>query len=261
MSCWAGVLVLGVALVATAQQPTEPSSYPNPGRPSVSSPATITPVGYFQFESGFLGASESPDFSSQASIIGVVSFSVTRRLELLVAAQPYAHSHVEDRWTNEPGGVSLGIQGIVYHGKAAKPTIAISYFHQIYGGNAPDLDIGSPTNFLLLLASAEVKGFHYDTNLFFNEVVQNPIRRAQFGQSLSISHPLGKKFGATGEIWHFSQPFAQSNAIGTLWALSYDAKRSLVLDGGFNRGLTSTSTKWEVFAGFTYLLPHKIGRR
>jgi hypothetical protein len=190
-----------------------------------------------------------------------VSFSVTRRLELLVAAQPYAHSHAEDRWTNEPGGVSLGIQGIVCHGKAAKPTLAISYLHQIYGGNAPDLDIGSPTNFLLLLASADVKGFHYDTNLFFNEVVQNPIRRAQFGQSLSISHPLGKRLGATGEIWHFSQPFVQSNAIGTLWALSYDAKKSLVLDGGFNRGLTSTSTKWEVFAGFTYLLPHKIGRR
>ena len=49
----------------------------------------------------------------------------------------------------------------------------------------------------------------------------------------------------------FSQPFAQSNAIGTLWALSYDTKKSLVLDGGFNRGLTSASTKWEVFAGFS----------
>ena len=260
-SCWAGVLVLAVAMVATAQQPTETSPTPNPGRPSVSTPATITPVGYFQFETGFLGAYNSPDLSSQTSIIEAVKFSVTRRLELLVAAQPYAHSHAEDQWTNEPGGISLGIQGIVYQGNAAKPTIAIGYFHQIYGGNAPDLDVGSPTNVLLLLASADVKGFHYDTNLFFNEVVQNPIRRAQFGQSLSISHPLGKKFGATGEIWHFSQPFGQSNAIGSLWALGYNAKKFLVLDGGFNRGLTSTSTKWEVFAGFTYLLPHKIGPR
>jgi len=255
------VLVLSVALVATAQQPTEPSPTPNPGRPSVSTPATITPVGYFQFETGFLGVSNSPDLSCQTSIIEAVKFSVTRRLELLVAAQPYAHSHAEDQWTNEPGGVSLGIQGIVYQGNAAKPTIAIGYFHQIYGGNAPDLDVGSPTNVLLLLASADVKGFHYDTNLFFNEVVQNPIRRAQFGQSLSISHPLGKKFGVTGEVWHFSQPFGQSNAIGSLWALGYNAKKFLVLDGGFNRGLTSTSTKWEVFAGFTYLLPHKIGPR
>ena len=34
--------------------------------------------------------------------------------------------------------------------------------------------------------------------------------------------------------------------------------KNLVLDGGFNHGLTSTSTQWEVFAGFTYLLPHKL---
>jgi hypothetical protein len=35
-------------------------------------------------------------------------------------------------------------------------------------------------------------------------------------------------------------------------------RKNLVLDGGFNRGLTSTSTRWEAFAGFTYLLPHKV---
>ena len=154
--------------------------------------------------------------------------------------------------------MSLGIQGIIYHGKTAKPTIATSYFHQIYGGNAPDLDIGSPTNYFLMLASADVKGFHYDTNFFINEVVESPTRRAQFGQSLSISHPLNATFGVTGEIWHFSQPFLHSNAAGTLWAISYNKNQNLVLDAGFNRGLTRTSTQWEVFVGFTYLLPYRM---
>ena len=32
----------------------------------------------------------------------------------------------------------------------------------------------------------------------------------------------------------------------------------LVLDVGVNRGLTSTSTRWEFFTGFTYLLPKKL---
>jgi hypothetical protein len=32
----------------------------------------------------------------------------------------------------------------------------------------------------------------------------------------------------------------------------------VVLDAGFNRGLTSTSTRWEVFFGFTYLIPRKL---
>jgi hypothetical protein len=73
-----------------------------------------------------------------------------------------------------------------------------------------------------------------------------------------VSHPLGGKFGLSGEIGHFTQPFLRSNAVSNLWALNYNLKKNLVLDGGFNRGLTSTSTRWEVFAGFTYLFPHRI---
>jgi hypothetical protein len=114
---------------------------------------------------------------------------------------------------------------------------------------------------MLLLASADVKGFHYDTNYFFNEVVNGAIHRAQFGQTLSVSHSLGGKFGVSGEIWHFTQPFLRSNAVGNLWVLNYNLRKNLVLDGGFNRGLTTTSTRWEEFFGFTYLLPRKILRR
>ena len=51
-----------------------------------------------------------------------------------------------------------------------------------------------------------------------------------------------------------------SHAVGNLWALSYTARKNLVLDGGFNRGLTGTSTRWEVFVGFTYLLPYRLLR-
>jgi hypothetical protein len=116
-------------------------------------------------------------------------------------------------------------------------------------------------NSALLLASADVRGFHYDTNFLFNDQVIAPVRRAQFGQTLSVSHPLAGKFGVSGEIWHFTQPFLRGNAIGNLWALNYNASRTLVFDGGFNRGLTSTSTRWEVFAGSTYLLPHRVFSR
>jgi hypothetical protein len=41
-------------------------------------------------------------------------------------------------------------------------------------------------------------------------------------------------------------------------APTYSLKPNLVLDAGFQRGLTSTSTRWEIFAGFTYLLPRKL---
>jgi len=261
------VLAMGVAAQASPKTPADTSAseseapIANPGRPTVSTPATLTPVGYAQFETGVLSAWRSPDFSSQTSMNEVVKFSVSRRIELLAGFEPVAHSRAGSVSSNDAGGVLLGVQTVLYHGEGAKPTFSASYFHSVYGGTAPDLDIGSANNSVLLLASADVKKFHYDANAFFNEVTFDPIRRAQFGQSLSVSHPLSARFGLSGEIWHFSQPFLHGNAVGNLWALSYSASKDLVFDGGFNRGLTSTSTRWEVVAGFTYLLPHKLFRR
>jgi hypothetical protein len=230
----------------------------NPARPTVSTPATLPPTGYLQFETGGLGAWHSPGLSSQTSMNEVVKFAFTNWLEVLTAAEPVAHSRTAHEATNDAGGVSLGLQTVLYKGEGVRPTIAASYFHQVYGGNAPDLDIGSFTNSVFLLASADVKGFHYDTNYLFNEIVDNDVRRGQFGQTLSVSHAAGKRFGISGEIWHFTQPFVHSHAVGNLWALSYTARKNLVFDAGFNRGLTDTSTRWEVFAGFTYLLPHRL---
>jgi hypothetical protein len=249
-------LFLGASLMAVAQQPDDPSA--NPARPTVSTPATLTPAGYLQFETGFLYANHSPEFSSQSSFNEVMKLSVSRRIELLVASGPFAHSRVQGQSSNGAGGVSLGAQGVLYEGEGARPTIALNYFREVYGGDTPDLDIGSARNSTSLLVSADVKGFHYDTNYLFNEVIENAVHRAQFGQTLSVSHPLVGKFGLAGEIWHFTQPFLRRNAVGNLWALNYNLKKNLVLDGGFNHGLTSTSTRWEVFAGFTYLFPHRI---
>jgi hypothetical protein len=140
----------------------------------------------------------------------------------------------------------------------AKPTLAVSYFHRVYDGGAPEFDLGSPTNSFLVLGSADVKGFHYDANAFFTELAQGPVHRGQFGQSLTISYLFLRRFTLSGEIWHFTQPFLRSNAVGNLWAVSYSARKNLVFDTGFNRGLTGTSTSWEAFVGFTYLLPHRL---
>ena len=263
------ILIAGVPFSAAQEAPgtgqassAGDDATANPGRPTVSTPATLTPVGYLQFETGYLGAWHSPGLSSQSSVNEVVKFSVASRLELLVGYSPFAHSALEGQAShsdrNDKGGVSIGVQGVVHQGEGPRPTIAASYFHSVYGGTAPDLDVGSAQNSGLLLVSADVKGFHYDTNFIFNEVVDGVTRRAQFGQTLSVSHSVGGKFGLSGEIWHFTQPFLRGNAVGNLWALNYNARKNLVFDGGFNRGLTSTSTRWEAFVGFTYLLPHKV---
>jgi hypothetical protein len=190
----------------------------------------------------------------------VVKFSLSPRIQLLAAASPFAHSDSEP--ANGAGDVSLGVQGIVHHGEGAHPTIALSYLRRVYSGGTPDLDLGSAGNSAVLLVSADVKGFHYDTNYLLNDVSNGQsVHRAQFGQTLSVSHPIGRKFGISGEIWHFTQPFLRGHAVGNLWALNYNVRRSLVFDVGFNRGLTGTSTRWEIMAGFTYVLPWRARLR
>jgi hypothetical protein len=246
------------ASTVAAQSGTADEPEANPGRPTVSTPATLTPTGYLQFESGVLWANHSGEFSTRTGLNEVVKLSVVPRLELLAAAEPVVHYRAQGITANGVAEVFLGVQAVLSPGEGAKPTVAVSYFHRAYDGGAPELDFGSPANSFLLLASADVKGFHYDANAMFNELGQGNVRRPQFGQSLSISHPLKGKFTLSGEIWHFTQPFLRGNAVGNLWAVSYAARKTLVFDGGFNRGLTGTSTRWEAFVGFTYLLPHRL---
>lgn len=241
---------------AQSQLPEPPEA--NPGRPTVSTPATLTPVGYLQFETGFLAASHSPEFSSRFTWNQSLKLSVTPRLEFLTAGEPTAHFAAGGSAANKVGDIFAGAQVVLQPGKGARPTVAVSYLHRVYDGGAPELDFGSPLNTAMILVSGDIKGFHYDANGLLLDLTRPPVRRAQFGQTLSISHHLAGKCSLSGEIWHFTQPFLRSNAVGNLWAVSYSARKTLVLDAGFNRGLTSTSTRWEAFIGFTYLLPHRM---
>ena len=230
----------------------------NPGRPTVSTPATLTPAGYFQFESGLVNALHSGEFSRRFSINEVVKFAPIKRLQLIVQTEPLIHSHIDAGIDRHPGEVFLGLQGVVVPGEGHRPTLSASYFRRAYASPAPEFDIGTNRQSALLLASFDAGGFHIDTNGIVTEQIDGLRHRAQFGQTLSISHPIAHGFGISGEIWHFTQPLLRSNAIGALFATSYNLKKNLVLDGGFNRGLTATSTHWEAFVGFTYLVPRKM---
>src|SRR5664279_739030 len=99
----------------------------NPGRPTVSTPATLTPVGYFQFETGVFGAWTSPEFSSQFNFNEVIKFSVSRWIELVAEAEPYEHAYAGGQFISGTGGLSLGAQAILHHGEGANPTVAAGY--------------------------------------------------------------------------------------------------------------------------------------
>ncbi len=161
--------------------------------------------------------------------------------------------------------------------RSATPTIALAYLNRVHSGTTPDIDVGSQSRTAILLLSGHAPGIdvHYDTNWIASEQTgdstdgSHTIRRAQFGETFSIDRSLGTpNLQFSLEVYHFSQPLVHATAGGRyvaradlldgLFALSYSVRPNLVLDGGFSHGFTSTSTQWQSFAGFTYLLPHRL---
>src|ERR1700730_11907600 len=90
------------------RQIDEPAA--NPARPTVSNPATLTPIGYLQFETGVLGATDSPEFSKRYEWNEVIKLAVSRRLEFIEASEPLVHYTAEGITANGTAEVFLGVQ-------------------------------------------------------------------------------------------------------------------------------------------------------
>jgi len=246
------------ALAAEAQNSDVPEA--NPARPTVSTPATLPPVGYLQFETGTLGATTSPEFSARIGFNVVTRLALDKRWAVFAITEPYVHASIEKDKKMGAGEVFVGGHAILVPGHGTTPTISMSYVRRLYASPVPELDVGTFRQSGLLLLSEDFAGFHFDGNLIIAEQNDKGVRRVQNGQTLSVSHPLGR-FTISGEFWTFSQPFIEGRTVATLWSVSYPVRRNLVFDAGFNRGASNTSTRWEGFAGFTYVLPHRLWRR
>jgi hypothetical protein len=283
-------LLLSTRVAAFAQTPAA-----NPSRPTVTNPATLPPVGYLQFEQGYLGSLDSPETGWQYGVNQVTKIALAARLMVQVQTQPWARS----RETGSPdaesgsGDVLLGAQGVLYlpaaaaeettkspkgqmpRERIAPPTVALGYLGRVHTGTTPDIDMGGYAHSVVLLVSGDIGKFHYDTNYLLNEQTAQEnsgaatVRRAQLGQTLSVNHPLGRpELQLSAELYHFTQPMVHATAYGhevsranlvdLLIAPSFAVRPNLVLDGGFAYGFTSTSTRWQSFVGFTYLLPRRL---
>jgi hypothetical protein len=255
-SLWFLVLacVFQAPLIAKADDESAPEA--NPGRPTVSTPAALTPTGFLQFETGLLYANHSPEASVRSSLVHVVKLAVGQRFELLLQGEPLVYALGRDDKAAREGELFAGGQVLLLPPEFGV-TISVSYFYRLHESAAPEIDIGTFRQGGILLISGDIAGFHFDANTFLNEQEVSGGHANQIGGSLSVSHPAGP-FTISGELWRFSQPALGSHASGSLWAVSYSIRKNLVIDAGFNFGLTNTSTRFEAFAGFTYLLPRRL---
>jgi hypothetical protein len=97
----AAALLFPAVLAAQSGRPELPEA--NPGRPTVSTPATLTRVGYLQFENGGVYANNSPEFSTRFGINQVTKLTVASRIQLLALSEPFTHSTGAEVNGNRPG--------------------------------------------------------------------------------------------------------------------------------------------------------------
>ena len=150
MKTFAEVVMLAVlpclcCAQSAAPQPVVDDPEANPARPTVSTPATLTPVGYLQFESGMLGATTSPEFGTRIGINQVTKLTVIPRLEFLALTEPYVHSSNSKGLDKQihPGEVFVGAQAVVLPGDGVRPTVSVSYIRRLYESPAPELGFGN----------------------------------------------------------------------------------------------------------------------
>jgi hypothetical protein len=248
------LLLSALASGQASPAPTPADSKPpaNPARPTVTNPATLTPVGYLQFEQGYQGALNSPETDTQHSLVQVTKLAVASRVMLQLAWQPFAHSDTEDGGpaiSNDAGDILAGGEVMLYtpkeseedavakakdqhrhtYVKAATPTVTVGYLGRVYQGTAADIDVGSVSQSFIVLASghAPFADVHYDVNLIANEQndtalniagIPHNIRRAQFGQTFSVDRPLfsNQNLQFSAEIYHFSQPLVHATSSGVV---------------------------------------------
>ena len=252
----------------------------NPARPTVTIPARLPPAGYLQFEQGFLQAANSPgSLGEQTSLSQTTKIALTTRLMVQFITEPYAYSRISSldgtiSGSSDPGDLFLGGQAVVRKSVGALPTVDVGYLRRVRTGSSANLDAGDYSQSALLLLGGDLPGgFHYDSNFLFNEQNSGAVRRAQFGQTLAVTHPMfpkttHKNLSGIVELSHFTQPFtaasvnsspiARANTADLLFAATYSLLPNLVLDSAFTHGLTSTSTQWQGTFGITYLLPHRL---
>src|SRR3984893_9774748 len=135
------LLLCPPTLRAQASRPDAPDA--NPARPTVSTPATLTPVGYLQFENGVLYATDSPEFSKRLGINQVTKLSINERMEALALFEPFTHSTGAEVSGNRPGEVFAGVQAVILAGMDARPTISGQYMRRLYGRPAHGRGIGT----------------------------------------------------------------------------------------------------------------------
>lgn len=226
----------------------------NPNRPSVANPADITQYGVLELEYGW-DRTWPVEGVHQTSLGGLLKFGMLCDIELRWTTTPFlsqtdatgSHRSFGDNW--------LGPQVRIYKQTKRWPTLAFAYAAKIPSASMEDgLGTGHVDHLLTFLASKDIASIHFDfnaTHFWIGRQTSGFDRNYQF--NLSLARPIHGRLGFTGEFYGNTQLNPSTPGFAsTLWAPTYTINPRLVIDGGFEGGLTSGGPHRHLFAGLTY---------
>lgn len=229
----------------------------NPNRPTVANPADVTQYGVLELEYGWDRLWPQPG-PTQTSAGGLLKFGVLCDIELRWNTTSFISQTDASGTRRSFGDNWLGTQVRFYRQTRRVPTIAFSYSLKIPSASTEDgLGSGRMDHEFTFLASKDIAHFHFDFNA--TQFLIGRPNRTGVDQNrqldLAISRFLRGGLEFTGEFYGDTQLNAGTPAFASsLWALSYTITPRLVIDGGFEAGLTSGGPHRHAFAGVTYSL-------
>jgi len=226
----------------------------NPNRPTVANPADITQYGVLELEYGWDRVWPEHDLR-QTSVSGLLKFGLFCDIELRWNINPYVWQ------TNNPdisgfSDGSLGFQTRLRHQTARVPTLSFGYAAKIPSAStANGLGTGRVDHSFTFLASKDVAHIHFDFNTTYFLIGRQQANGFDHNWQLNLafSRPIHGPLQFTGEFYGDTELNRTSPGFASsLWALTYTIVPRLVIDGGFEGGLTSGGPHRHAFAGFTY---------
>jgi Putative MetA-pathway of phenol degradation len=229
----------------------------NPNRPTVADPADITQYGVLELEYGWDRVWPEDD-GHQTALGGLLKFGLLCDVELRWNTTSYLWQTDSSGTQNGTGDNWIGPQIRIYHQSHRVPSLAFSYAVKIPSASARDgLGSGQVDHALTFLASKDVAGFHFDFNATHFWIGQGSARGFSQNNELNLAfaHKIRGPLQVTGEFYGDTQLDSSTPGFASsLWALTYTIMPRLVVDGGFESGLTSGGPHRHAFFGVTYAI-------
>jgi hypothetical protein len=235
----------------------------NPNRPTVSNPSHVTQYGVLELEYGWdrLWREENVH---QASVGGLLKFGLLCDVELRWNTTSFL-SQTDPSGTHRTFGDNWLGSEIRFHRQTTYlPTMAFSYAFKIPSSSTENgLGTGRADHSITLGASENIAHFNLDFN--FTQFLVGRPNASGFDENqqlaLAFSRTIHGGLQFVGEFYGQTQlNKTTSGFASSLWALTYTVVPRLVIDGGFEVGLTSGGPHRHAFFGATYSIANLYSR-